>query len=183
MIMVNINTLTATRASIPQNLQGLSKNDLNNLQTALTPVPSEFKDIEFWDEVDQTLFYDVTTHVLDGTESFTCNADAKTVAVIRGIRAKTQEELYADIEIKIAEWKASRSIAVANIKVIVNDMEFDGDEVSQTRMTRAIVSMNDTDTIPWVLADNTPTLVTKAQLMQALKLAGEEQTRSWVYRG
>ena len=80
------------------------------------------------------------------------------------------------------EWKASRTTAVANIKVTVDAMEFDGDEISQTRMTRAIVAINDTDTMPWVLADNTQAFVTKTQLTQALKLAGEEQTRLWVYK-
>lgn len=96
MIHVNTKTLTATREPLPSNLQGLSVDTLRNLQTELNPVPSELQDIEFWDEVDTTPSYDATTHVLDGTEMLTCNAETKTVSVVRGIRAKTQEELDAE---------------------------------------------------------------------------------------
>lgn len=92
--------------------------------------------------------------------------------------AYTDEELQAKA---IQEWKASRTLAVANIKVTVDDMEFDGDEASQTRMTRAITAMDDTETISWVLADNTSVAVTKATLVKALKLAGEAQTALWIY--
>lgn len=57
---------------------------------------------------------------------------------------------------------------------------FDGDEVSQNRMSRAIVAMSDSDTIMWVLADNTPASVTASELKEALRLAGEEITRIWI---
>lgn len=90
----------------------------------------------------------------------------------------TLEELEAKA---VQEWKTSRTLAVATIKVMVDEMEFDGDETSQTRMTRAITAMDDTETTPWVLADNTPVLVSKATLVKALKLAGEAQTALWIY--
>ena len=77
-------------------------------------------------------------------------------------------------------FKAQRQILVDNIKVTVGGRVFDGDEVSQTRMARAAVAMTDTETVLWVLADNTPTQCTKAELIEALRLAGEEQTRLWV---
>lgn len=64
--------------------------------------------------------------------------------------------------------------------VTVGDKVFDGDETSQTRMARSIVAMTDTETVLWVLADNTPVQVTKAELTEALRLAGEEQTRLWM---
>lgn len=101
MIHVNTQTLTATRTSIPQSLQGLSVDTLRNLQTELNPVPTELQDIEFWDEVDATQPYDVATHVFDGTETLTCNAETKTVSVVRGIRAKTQEELDAERKARV----------------------------------------------------------------------------------
>lgn len=91
--------------------------------------------------------------------------------------APTQEELS---NVALAEWKASRAEAVGNIKITVDNMLLDGDETSQTRMARAIISMNDTDTILWVLADNTPATLTKLQLATALKLAGEAQTALWL---
>lgn len=96
MIKVDLKTLTAIRSSVPQSLQGLSVDTLRNLQIALNPVPTELQDIEFWDEVDVTQPYDVATHTLDGTETLTCNSESKTVSVVRGIRAKTQEELDAE---------------------------------------------------------------------------------------
>jgi len=83
-------------------------------------------------------------------------------------------------ELRMA-WKMERQRLVDNIKVTVGDKVFDGDEISQGRMSRSIVAMNDTETILWVLADNTPTQCTKAELMEALRLAGQAQTEVWVY--
>ena len=77
-------------------------------------------------------------------------------------------------------FKSSRSTAVESIKVTVGDKVFDGDETSQTRMARAIVAMTDEETVLWVLADNAPVQVTKAELTEALRLAGEAQTQVWV---
>lgn len=77
-------------------------------------------------------------------------------------------------------FKAQRQILVDNIKVTVGDKTFDGDEVSQTRMARAITVLLEGETVLWVLADNTSTQCTKAELIEALRLAGEEQTRLWV---
>lgn len=57
---------------------------------------------------------------------------------------------------------------------------FDGDEDSQTRMARAIVTMVTADTINWVLADNTIVSVTKAELTEALRLAGAAMAEIWV---
>jgi len=95
MIKINTKTLIATREGIPIALIGLSAETLRNLQTALNPVPSEFKDIEFWDEVDNST-HPTATEVFDGTEILTVNAENKSVTVVRGIRAKTQEELEAE---------------------------------------------------------------------------------------
>lgn len=91
---------------------------------------------------------------------------------------KTPKEIAEALK---EEWKASRAKAVANIKVTVNDKVFDGDEVSQGRMARTVAVLGDTEEQPWVLADNTPTMTTKAELVEALRLAGIEQTRLWIY--
>lgn len=88
----------------------------------------------------------------------------------------TVEELQAQA---LAKAKAERADAVERITVEVDGMKFDGDETSQGRMARSAVAMNDEETIVWVLHDNTIAQVTKAQLLQALRLAGEEQTRLW----
>ena len=80
------------------------------------------------------------------------------------------------------EWKRQRQTAVDTITVTVNGKVFDGDEVSQTRMARAIIGMQaaQTGSLVWVLADNTPTQVTVAELTEALVLAGQRQAELWV---
>jgi hypothetical protein len=79
----------------------------------------------------------------------------------------------------VAVYRTTRDDAVKAITVTVDGNVFEGDEVSQTRMARAIVAMNDGDTIVWKLADNTPASVTMATLKEALRLSGAEQTRIW----
>lgn len=79
--------------------------------------------------------------------------------------------------------KAERQAAVDAIRVTTaSGKTFDGDETSQTRMARAIVGMQaaGAPTITWVLADNTPTEVTVAELTEALILAGQAQAEVWV---
>ncbi len=81
-------------------------------------------------------------------------------------------------------WKARRAEAVRNIKVTTaSGRVFDGDEISQARMARAVLGLQEAGegaTVTWVLADNTPVAVTAAELSEALTLAGAEQARLWV---
>ena len=88
----------------------------------------------------------------------------------------TKEQKEAQV---LAQAKQERAEAVASIVVEVDDMKFDGDEVSQGRMARSAVAMTDDETITWVLNDNSIAQVTKVQLLKALRLSGEEQTRLW----
>ena len=77
-------------------------------------------------------------------------------------------------------FKADRSVAVSSIKVIVDGMEFDGDEMSRFRMTTAIAAaVDDADTTKWALADNSVADVTRVQLGQALRLSGIEMENIW----
>lgn len=79
--------------------------------------------------------------------------------------------------------KSARSVAVDSIQVTTaSGRVFDGDETSQTRMTRAIIAMQATGTpsITWVLADNTPASVGVAELIEALALSGAAQSAIWV---
>ncbi len=88
---------------------------------------------------------------------------------------KTPEEIRA-------EFKVERAARVAAIVVTVDSMNFDGDEISQSRMARAIVALEaaaKADTT-WVLSDNTVVVVTVDQLKQALIKAGQAQTDCWV---
>ena len=93
----------------------------------------------------------------------------------------TEEELAQKAIVDARElFKQNRAKAVAAIVVEVDDLIFDGDEVAQTRMVRAALVMQDAETTTWVQANNIPAEVTKAQLIEAIRLAGAEHTRLWV---
>ena len=80
-----------------------------------------------------------------------------------------------------AKAKEDRAAEVAALTVTTTAGNvFDGNEDAQSRMARAILSMTDTDTTTWILANNTVLAVTKAELLEALKLTGEAQTKVWV---
>lgn len=81
------------------------------------------------------------------------------------------------------ELKAARQLAVDAIKVTTQlGHTFDGDEVAQSRMARAIIAMQATGTAStlWVLADNTVIPATVAELAEALALSGAAQSALWV---
>ena len=82
--------------------------------------------------------------------------------------------------------KEARDAAVAAIVVTTAaGNQFDGDEVSQGRMARAIIGLQATGTpsINWVLHDNSVIQATVAELTEALALAGAAQAAIWVIPG
>lgn len=94
----------------------------------------------------------------------------------------TPEEVAEE---ELAKAKAERAQAVSEITVEVDGMVFQGDEESQTRLTR-VVSMAvaqgydlDSTTWTWVLADNTVAHPTIRQLAKACEEAGKKQTELW----
>jgi hypothetical protein len=79
--------------------------------------------------------------------------------------------------------KAARAAAVEAITVTTQaGNTFDGDEISQTRMARAIIALQATGTpsVTWVLHNNTAIQATVAELSEALALAGAAQAAIWV---
>lgn len=83
--------------------------------------------------------------------------------------------------LRVQEAKALRQAEVdALVVTTVSGKAFDGDEQSQDRMSRAITALSPAETITWVLSDNTPTLVSREELQEALRLAGAAQTAIWV---
>ncbi len=80
---------------------------------------------------------------------------------------------------KIKELKDKRDSLVDQIIVTISTGEsLNGDEASQTRMTRAISALpDDTTTIDWIDANNAAVVLTKPKLLEALTLAGQEQTK------
>lgn len=104
------------------------------------------------------------------------------------IQEYTQSELDAiatmatkSPEQLLAEAKAARLPLVDTIVVTtVSGKQFNGDENSQTRMSRAITALNPLESTQWVLADNTIATVTREEFQEALRLAGEAQTAIWL---
>ena len=92
-------------------------------------------------------------------------------------------EWVSDVEkTKQAEyqtWKYERQNKVDNIEVIHNEVVYQGDELSQTRMARAISVMDDDETTQWVAKDNSIHTLNKADLSAILKEAGIKQTLIW----
>ena len=81
----------------------------------------------------------------------------------------------------LEEAKEERAEEVGSIKVIVDGMTFDGDEVAQQRLARAIMvaeitGMNETQ---WVMADNTVHTITVAQAKEALSKAMLQMGELW----
>jgi len=79
--------------------------------------------------------------------------------------------------------KAARQAAVEAIKVTTAaGNTFDGDETSQTRMSRAIIALGTglAPSVNWVLADNSVIQAPAAELTEALVLAGQAQAAIWV---
>ena len=84
-------------------------------------------------------------------------------------------------EEQLAEAKSARFDLVRQIIVTTESgKQFNGDEDSQNRMSRAINGMVESDTTLWVLADNQPAMVSQAELKEALRKAGIAQTQIWV---
>lgn len=80
--------------------------------------------------------------------------------------------------------KDEREALIAGLVVTTGSgRTFDGDELSQGRMARAVLSLQSQPegaTVQWVLSDNTVVGVTGDELNEALTLAGIRQTELWV---
>ena len=81
----------------------------------------------------------------------------------------------------LAEAKEERAESVSGIRVTVDGMVFDGDEVAQQRLARAIMvaeitGMNETQ---WVMADNTVHTITVTQAKEALSKAMLQMGELW----
>lgn len=97
------------------------------------------------------------------------------------VRAMTDAEAEANATAALAHAKIARAEAVRNIVVTTSTgKSFDGDEDAQNRMLRSIQLLTDEDELPWVLADSTVALVTKAELTEALRLSGLAMAQIWV---
>ena len=89
----------------------------------------------------------------------------------------TDEELY---EIKVSNWKALRKLKIDTLNVSHEGVLYQGDEQSQSRMSRAIVALaTDESTIDWTAKDNKVYPLSKSELKKILYAAISQQTRIW----
>lgn len=104
------------------------------------------------------------------------------------IETKTTAEVEADQAASAAaaraEAKQQREEAVTRLRVTTAaGNTFDGDEVSQARMSRAIMVFESSPPMsvtPWVLADNSVIEATVCELNEALALAVRAQAELWI---
>lgn len=70
---------------------------------------------------------------------------------------------------------------IENITVEIDGILLTGNEIAQQRMARAILTMDDVETIMWQTNSGSPAVVnlTKDQLKRALRAAGEAQVALW----
>ena len=102
-----------------------------------------------------------------------------------GIDADTRAAILSQIDFETAQdavaAKKLRDTAVAAIKVTVNGKTFDGDEVAQGRMARAVAAaeISGVSSYQWKLANDAFFEVTIEELKQALELAFRTQSEFW----
>ena len=102
-----------------------------------------------------------------------------------GIDADTRAAIISQIDFESEQdavaAKKQRDAAVAAIKVAVNGNVFDGDEVAQGRIARAIAAaeISGVGSYQWKLANGSFSEVTIEELKQALELAFRTQSDLW----
>jgi len=108
----------------------------------------------------------VVTRNRDGKVVSPCQSyhDHDHLAYVNWVESGGVPETIDAPEMSIDQLKAARQSAVDSIVVTTSSgRSFDGDEVSQDRMTRAITTLNDGESIPWVLADNQIAMVDRSE--------------------
>lgn len=133
-------------------------------------------------ETEQPAYDPMTQNIKEGKPRKQQSGSYKqTWTVTNASETEIQDRSYAYYMSQIAIYKKQREGQVAKILVTTTQGNvFDGDEISQGRMARAILSMEDGESTLWVMANNTPTMVSKLELREALRMAGQAQTSVWV---
>lgn len=118
----------------------------------------------------------------DGHDVRFLNGEWRTIKIPIPTYEELEAQAVVEQQLIREEAKQARQSTVDAIKVtVLTGKVFDGDETSQGRMARAIIGLQATGlpSITWVLADNTSTQVTLAELTEALCLAGARQGELW----
>lgn len=66
------------------------------------------------------------------------------------------------------------------VTVTIDEITLDADVVTQNRMARAILVMEDDETVQWLSSDKTIVTLSKSQLKQALKTALSNEINNWI---
>lgn len=125
--------------------------------------------------------WELREHLSDVSFPYLTDENEQEICALLGVEIINLPDPELSEEERLSVRKLARSRAVSAIIVEVDGMKFDGDEVAQGRMARAlkVAELNNLDKTAWVLADNTVVEVTKKQLEEALTKAMLQQATLW----
>ena len=125
--------------------------------------------------------WELREHLSDVSFPYLTDENEQEICALLGVEIVNLPDPELTEEERLSVRKLARSRAVNAIIVEVDGMKFDGDEVAQGRMARAlkVAELNNMDKTAWVLADNTVVEVTKKQLEEALTKAMLQQATLW----
>lgn len=125
--------------------------------------------------------WELREHLSDVSFPYLTDKNEQEICTLLGVEIVNLPDPELTEEERLSVRKLARSRAVNAIIVEVDGMKFDGDEVAQGRMARAlkVAELNNMDKTAWVLADNTVVEVTKKQLEKALTKAMLQQATLW----
>ena len=125
--------------------------------------------------------WELREHLSDVSFPYLTDENEQEICALLGVEIVNLPDPELSEEERLSVRKLARSRAVNAIIVEVDGMKFDGDEVAQGRMARAlkVAELNNLDKTAWVLADNTVVEVNKKQLGEALSKAMLAQGELW----
>ena len=125
--------------------------------------------------------WELREHLSDVSFPYLTDENEQEICALLGVEIINLPDPELSEEERLSVRKLARSRAVNAIIVEVDGMKFDGDEVAQGRMARAlkVAELNNLDKTAWVLADNTVVEVRKKQLEEALTKAMLQQATLW----
>ncbi len=124
---VTLSTMTATQEPIPKNLRGLAVETLQNLQTALNPVPDQHVGFEYWPDNEIEPTFNSDTHK-KGSAILALDVPAKMVNITYNVEALDAGELLIVLaNKKIPKLKLLKAEGLRRIQIIFPDIDGWGD--------------------------------------------------------
>ena len=171
MIKVNLQTHTAQRVPLPQSLQGLKQESLNDL--SWTDETLGLQEYGFWQEQDVTVTD--AEKVLDGTEAYELDEANLIVNVTRGQRDKTVEELEAERKALVPESVTKRQGRQQMIFIGIIDQVQTAIDVISDPVQKALVQSFWDDSTEY--ERNHPQMI---QLAQAIDFTDEQLDNAFI---